>query len=76
MGLAILRHENRGHWLLAQIHARAPDLGAAGVALDVLTCGLGVQNHHDIIAAAAAVVHRTAQNAPGRPVGRSGHERA
>ena len=27
--LSILRHEGRGHWLLAQIHARAPDLGAA-----------------------------------------------
>jgi eukaryotic-like serine/threonine-protein kinase len=27
--LSIVRHEGRGHWLLAQIHARAPDLGAA-----------------------------------------------
>ena len=34
----------------------------AGALPDVLTCGLGVQNHAVIMAAAASPVHRTGQN--------------
>ncbi len=42
--LAIPRHEGRGHWLLAQIHARASDLAAAdreiGIALEQMPATL------------------------------------
>ena len=38
-------------------------------AADVLTCGLGLQNHPDIISAFVCRVHRTAQNVRAEPAG-------